>query len=663
MYVVPRMDRAPDRAGRLRGRAHLLLPALLTALFAFRSGGFFPDATGAAAFLLLLLAVGRITLAHRPFAGWSPALSVCAGAWGLLAAWTLLSAVWSDAPLRAMVEFDRVLAYTLIVALLGSFARARGDLDRALATVAFVLCGIAAIALATRLEPAALPISAGAEPSRLAFPFTYWNAAGVGFALGLVLALHVSAGGTRAWWVRVLAAAACPVAAVALYFTFSRGGLAVAVLGVVLYVALGHSRRLATTLVAIGIPTAIAVVVAYDADVLATAEYADAGSEATRTTLVVLASALGAAVLRAAALPLERRLLAVRVSRPARRTILIGASAAVLAAVVVAAVATPLVSEIDDRRREFTERNFVTFTPDNRDRLTQASANGRIESWRVARHAFEREPVTGTGAGTYHLQWQRERSGPFNLIDAHSLYLETLAELGVPGMLLLAVALLTPLGLALARLRGPERHAYAAFFAGGTMLLLHAAIDWDWEMPALFAWFVGCSGIVCAAGRSRRPAPGPGRTTRLLAGLGCLLLAVTPATVALSQSRLDAATRAFKGGDCSTAVDDALGGLSLLRIRPEPYELVGYCDLRAGQNELAVRAMESARTRDPHDWQYAYGLAVAQAFNGEDPRPMAALARRLNPQEALAIDLDDALRRSGPGRWPRVAARARIPQQ
>ena len=430
-----------------------------------------------------------------------------------------------------------------------------------------------------------------------------------------------------------------------------------------LYVALAHSRRLATTLVAIGIPTAIAVVVAYDADVLATAEYADAGSEATRTTLVVLACALGAAVLRAAALPLERRLLAVRVSRPARRNLLLGASAAVLAAVVVVAVATPLVSEIDDRRREFTERNFVTFTPDNRDRLTQASANGRIESWRVARHAFEREPVTGTGAGTYHLQWQRERSGPFNLIDAHSLYLEMLAELGVPGMLLLAVALLTPLGLALARLRGPERHAYAAFFAAGAMLLLHAAIDWDWEMPALFAWFVGCSGIVCAARRTRRPAPGPGRTTRLLAGLGCLLLAVTPATVALSQSRLDAATRAFKDDDCSTAVDDALGGLSLLRIRPEPYELVGYCDLRAGQNELAVRAMESARARDPHDWQYAYGLAVAQAFNGEDPRPMAALARRLNPQEALAIDLDDALRRSGPGRWPRVAARARIPQQ
>jgi Flp pilus assembly protein TadD len=133
--------------------------------------------------------------------------------------------------------------------------------------------------------------------------------------------------------------------------------------------------------------------------------------------------------------------------------------------------------------------------------------------------------------------------------------------------------------------------------------------------------------------------------------------------VVLSQARLDDATRAFKDDDCTTAVDASLNSISMLGVRPEPFELVGYCDLRAGQSRLAVRAMESARTRDPHDWQYAYGLAIAQAFDGQDPRAMAALARRLNPQEALARDLDEALRRSGPGRWPRVAARARIPSQ
>ena len=54
---------------------------------------------------------------------------------------------------------------------------------------------------------------------------------------------------------------------------------------------------------------------------------------------------------------------------------------------------------------------------------------------------------------------------------------------------------------------------------------------------------------------------------------------------------------------------------------------------------LAVDAMRAARVRDPRNWQYAYGLAVAQALAGEDPRPSAALALRLNPLEPLARKL------------------------
>ena len=63
------------------------------------------------------------------------------------------------------------------------------------------------------------------------------------------------------------------------------------------------------------------------------------------------------------------------------------------------------------------------------------------------------------------------------------------------------MALLTPLAVAVPRLRGPERHAYAAFLAAGGALLLHAGIDWDWEMPALFLWFFA---------RERRRARPPG---------------------------------------------------------------------------------------------------------------------------------------------------------
>ena len=46
-----------------------------------------------------------------------------------------------------------------------------------------------------------------------------------------------------------------------------------------------------------------------------------------------------------------------------------------------------------------------------------------------------------------------------------------------------------------------------------------------------------------------------------------------------------------------------------------------------------MRAMRSARARDPDGWEYAYGLAVTQALAGQDPTAAAAAAHRLNPLE------------------------------
>ena len=74
--------------------------------------------------VLCLLLVAHVTLAERPFAGWSSALAVMAAALALFAVWTLLSGDWSDAPARALVEFDRALLYLLVLVFVGP-ARAR----------------------------------------------------------------------------------------------------------------------------------------------------------------------------------------------------------------------------------------------------------------------------------------------------------------------------------------------------------------------------------------------------------------------------------------------------------------------------------------------------------------------------------------------------------
>jgi hypothetical protein len=670
-YAVARMtavteQAAPSPPGRralrsIGAQAHLALPAALTAALAFQAGGYFPGTVAALAVVLVLLVIGRLTLAARPLGGWSLPLALSVGALGLLTAWTLFSATWSEAPLRAMLEFDRTLAYLLVLALMGSFATRAGDLDRVLRWLALIIGAIAVAALITRLFPASFPVQPGRIPSRLAFPLTYWNALGILCAVGLVLALHCSAGAGQGRVTRILAAGAVPILCVCVYLTLSRGAILAGAIGVLAYVVLAHPRRVLPALVATVVPAALAVRSAYGAGELTSKDFASAVDQGREVALVLVACVVAAMALRALGLLADRRLDAIHVSRRTRHRLLGGAAAAGLLLLAVSLLATDLPDRLDDQRRAFVRAGAIPNTDDARDRLTQVGANGRIEHWRVSLGSFEESPLTGSGAGTYRLEWERERDTDFSIVDGHSLYLEVLGELGLPGLLLLGMALLVPLGVAARRLFGPERHGHAAFLAAGLALLIHAGVDWDWEMPAVFVGFLGAAGVVCAA--RLRPAGGPelGRLPRVVGGLACLLLAVTPATVAMSQTPLNAATRAFKAGDCAATTDKALDSLEALSARPEPFELLGYCNLRAGQRKLGLDAMRAARARDPGGWQYAYGVAIAQAFNGDDPRAMAAEARRLNPFDARARAFEQALRESGPRRWPRAAARAEVP--
>ena len=169
------------------------------------------------------------------------------------------------------------------------------------------------------------------------------------------------------------------------------------------------------------------------------------------------------------------------------------------------------------------------------------------------------------------------------------------------------------------------------------MLAIHAGIDWDWEMPALFVWLFGAGGVVLAA---RRPRFGElGRIPRVASALAVLLLAMTPALFAYSQGPLDRAVSAFDDRDCKTAIDAALTATERFGTRPEPWMVVGYCDARYGQYALARRAMDAARERDPDNWQYAYGQAIVYGVSGRDPRPYAREALRLNPLDPDAVAL------------------------
>ncbi len=85
----------------------------------------------------------------------------------------------------------------------------------------------------------------------------------------------------------------------------------------------------------------------------------------------------------------------------------------------------------------------------------------------------------------------------------------------------------------------------------------------------------------------------PGRTGRLALGIGCLVLVITPALVAISQGMLDSAVAKFKEGNCGGASYEALDSIHVLSVRPDPYQVIGFCDMREGQDQFAVSLLET----------------------------------------------------------------------
>jgi hypothetical protein len=447
---------------------------------------------------------------------------------------------------------------------------------------------------------------------------------------------------------------------VALYFTFSRGAIWVLPLGVVLYVLLAQPRGLVSAMTSV-IPAAIAVNIAYRADLLATAGFDSpaAAGQGRRVAVAVAACSVLAAAGRLAALRLDVRLERVALPRRAREALAAGVIVALLGGAVVAGAP----HRIAEARKTFSQGRYYAGSADLRARLTSAVDNGRIDNWRVALDGFRSSPLHGTGAGTYRLTWELHRPAPpVQMTDGHSLYLETLSELGVPGLVLVLGVLGALLVGALRRLAGPERHAYGAFIAAGTMLAVHAGVDWDWEMPALFAWLFGAGAVALAAREGSERWGELRRTPRIVAALAVLVLALTPVLMWRSQPSLDDAQAALRGNDCGSAIDDALDAISTFGVRPEPWEVLGYCDARAGQYALAARAMDAAHSRDPRNWQYVYGQAIVAGVSGGDALPAARRALALNPLEPLTRTLVSQLEREhNPARRRQIAVRAGTP--
>jgi hypothetical protein len=643
------------------GAIVLLAPAAVIYL-SFKAGGYFPSAPAFVAIVLAQALVLRTTLAERPFEGFSRALAVPLAALTLYAAWQLTSALWSHATARTLDAYDRTLLYVLALVLFGSlrYTRARASwLVRALTAGLVVVC---VAGLVSRTLPHVWPTTAGFFADRLNYPLTYWNAEGMVAAIALMLGFHLSADPGEHPSVRILAAAALPAVGATLLLTFSRGSLGVVALGLVVYCLLTRLSTLPAALLAAVPTTAVAMRAAWDATALASNDptSAQAVSQGRHVAVVVVVCTVVAAVLRTALLPLDRRIAAARLVRnPPPRRVRVRIGAALGLAALLLALALGAGGLVQREWNKFVHGTKEPKVAQTRERLTDPANNGRIPLWNVALDIYRTQPLRGTGAGTYQQYYPRYRGEAAYVTDAHSLYLQSLAELGVVGFVLILLVVGGMLGALAMRIRGPDRGLYAAIFAVVLAWAVHQALDWDWQMPALTIVIFMLAGLALARPRDGRFGLRGLPASRPVVALGWLVLAVAPLLIGTSYARLENAGRALAQGQCTAAKRDALSSLSLSAKRPQAYAIVGVCDLSQGFAPAAVTAMAKATEYEPQSWEDWYWLAVARAAAGQDPHTAARKALQLNPLEGLLKNAVRRLDRGGPRQWEALAPRLR----
>ena len=577
----------------------MLIPGAMTLALAFRSGGFFAGATGLAAAEMAVLTAVRFALARKPLVGFSRYLLVAVAAMAVLAGWTLLSANWSHSFARALPAYSEVVLYGLALVCFGSFpfnpARTR-TMAWGVAGAIVIVCGAA---LTARLLPHLIFDPSLVDTGRLGYPLTYWNALGILACVGLVLCFHFSADAREPAPARILGAAAVPLLATTLLYTLSRGAIWAAVAALLLYLVVGRPRGVGGALLA-AVPTTAFVLVVATPIPEHLKGYPDvvAGHGVPAVLLLCMAAAAG---LRAAALPLDRAALRLRLPTPRREPLLAGGAAALalLAALFVALGGPGVASE---KWSEFTDR-ADTGPAQGESRLLSARPEARLALWGFALDAYRENELHGTGAGTYQLAFERNRESDGHIVDAHSVYLEALGDLGLVGTAALILALVAILAAFAYRARGPDRALFAALLAAGLAWAVHAGVDWDWQMPAVTLWLFALGGTALSRSlkRRRKRVRTPLRKAAVRVGgiAACLVLAFLPAKLAISQGRLEDAIAALDRGDCGAARDHARSSLDAVGQRPAPYAVIGYCDLEQRRWPNAARAMADAQQRDP----------------------------------------------------------------
>ena len=266
---------------------------------------------------------------------------------------------------------------------------------------------------------------------------------------------------------------------------------------------------------------------------------------------------------------------------------------------------------------------------DRSRRLFSLSGSSRAQYWHVAWRDYQQHPWLGSGAGSFQRRWLRSRPADLPVLDAHSLYLETLAELGPVGLGLLAALLALPVAAGVIARKQPLA---APALGGYVAYLVHAAQDWDWELPAVTLAGLGCA-VALLILAEREPRPALGRKARSAALVAAVLLALVSLAALAGNQTLAAASASLDADKPARAARDARWAQRLVPWSPEPWRLHGEALLSQGDLDGARRDFLRAVRKDPSDWDSWVDLALVT--RGTTHRRAVERADRLNPLEPI----------------------------
>jgi hypothetical protein len=634
------------------------------------SGGAYPVIVAAVAVLYVALAVANGGYSSELTAGatvgvwWAVAIALAVGEWPrarvpwaavgagacltALAAWTAISIGWASDNGGAFTEVVRVLGYLGLFVLV-VIASPRASAGAWLGGLGLGLLVVAVVALASRFEPSLagdedlrrlLPAAAG----RLSYPIGYWNGLAAAMATGALLLVWLG-GHARAAWLRSVAVAAIPLPVLVIYFASSRGGVIAAAAGLAVLLSLGPAR--ARMLAGAFLGGAGGVLLCWLAsrkhelvDALGGSTAASQGDQMLALTIAVV---VAVGILRYL---IDGWLVGLEVPRLLAR--------GVIAATLVAVIAGILVADPSARWSEFKQVEVLeTKSTYVAAHLSSGSGSGRYQFWTAALDGFDDHPLDGIGAGGYEAYWDQHGTLAMPVRNAHSAFFETMAELGVIGLLLLVAFLVTPI-VAGSR-RGPTRAPGAALSAALALFtagLVSAGIDWTWELPACFGLVVLAGGLLAGpatlgleatpgaqlegVSASRTPSPAPAR--RLWLGIGTLLVAGASiwagGILFLTESKLGDSRSAARSGNLESAAQDARDAIKLEPWAAGPRLQLALVDELGGDLRAAKRNLAGAIERAPDNWQLWFVRTRIDVKSGNVRAARHALerARRLNPR-------------------------------